>query len=106
MDHSDTMRRLYAALACFGLGVGGLLAYLGVQTLETVAYTMPRRAFADQYNYFGSVFMAVGYAGLLIWLHEGGLLGWLGRALAATGLTGGAGGGEGLRYFYRRSVCV
>lgn len=78
-------RGRYAAIAVTGLGIGGALVVWGVVALEATGYAMPRRMRLDLYNGFGSVFMAVGYAALLIWLHKGGLLGRLGRALGAAG---------------------
>lgn len=78
-------RGAYAAMAALGLIVGGAMAAVGVQQLEAANYAVPRRLVLDSWNYFGSLFMAIGYVGLAIWLHRAGVLGWLGRTVAAAG---------------------
>ncbi len=77
--------RVYALTAAVCIPLGLLLAWLGTQQLERLRFAMPQRAFADMWNYAGSILASVGYAALLILIVKSGGLGVLRRALAAVG---------------------
>ncbi len=58
----------YMALALAGYLVGLPLVWIGMQRLEAVQFAVPQRFTLDLYNYFGSVAVALGHVGLVLWL--------------------------------------
>ncbi len=77
--------RFYAAMALVGYAIGFPLVWIGQRQLEAVGFGVPQRFTLDLYNYFGSVAVALGHAGLILWLfRRHALSGWFER-LAAVG---------------------
>ena len=58
----------YMALALSGYLVGLPLVWIGMQRLEAVRFAVPERYTLDLYNHFGSIAVALGHVGLLLWL--------------------------------------
>ena len=77
--------RTYVVTAVLCIPVGLVLAWKGVLELELVKFAMPQRAFADLWNYAGSVLASVGYAAGLILVIKRQMLGVVRRSLAAVG---------------------
>ena len=75
----------YAVLAGIGYAVGLPLIFAGIMLSQRIQYRPPQSIFVDQFNYFGSVAVALAHAGLVIFLHKRNLLGPLRRPLAAVG---------------------
>jgi uncharacterized protein len=78
-------RRFYLLMALAGYVIGFPLVWIGMQQLEAVEFAVPERFSLDLYNYFGSIAVALGHVGLVLWLlqtypHSP----WFGR-LAAVG---------------------
>ncbi|WP_421920487.1 DUF418 domain-containing protein [Marinifilum sp.] len=76
----------YAVMALVGIGVGTLISNHGVQEMiqnrwEVVHYFK----YGYQYNYFSSVFTALGYIGLIILIYELNVLKFLMKAFEAVG---------------------
>ena len=78
--------RQYAALALLGFGVGLPLVIAGVQQNFahdwSIEYAMRG---GGLWNYWGSVAMALGYTGLVMWIVRAGVLAWLTSRLADLG---------------------
>lgn len=77
--------RYYAVLAGTGYGVGLPLIFAGILLGQRIHYRPPQSIFVDQFNYFGSIAVALAHAGLLLLLLKRDLLGPLRRPLAAVG---------------------
>jgi uncharacterized protein len=77
----------YAILAVTGYAVGLPLIVGGIVLQQTINYQPPRTLYVDQFNYFGSVAIALGHAGLLIYLLKRDRLGPFRWPLAAVGRT-------------------
>ena len=78
-------RSFYWAMALAGYLVGFPLVWMGMQQLEAIEFAVPQRFSLDLYNYFGSIAVALGHVGLVLWLlrtYPDSL--WFGR-LAAVG---------------------
>jgi uncharacterized protein len=77
--------RFYMALALAGYLIGLPLVWIGMQRLEAVQFAIPQRFTLDLYNYFGSIAVALGHVGMVLWLfREWPTSGWFDR-LAAVG---------------------
>jgi uncharacterized protein len=77
--------RFYRAMALVGYTVGLPLVWIGQRQLEAVGFSVPQRFTLDLYNYFGSIAVALGHAGLVLWLLQTGAFSrWFDR-LAAVG---------------------
>jgi uncharacterized protein len=77
--------RFYFALALAGYVVGLPLVWFGMQRLEAVQFAVPQRYMLDLYNYFGSIAVALGHVGFVLWLLRAWPTSiWFGR-LAAVG---------------------
>jgi uncharacterized protein len=75
----------YAALALVGYIIGLPLVWIGMQQLEAVRFAAPQRHALELYNYFGSMAVALGHVGLVLWLFRTWpAAAWFGR-LAAVG---------------------
>jgi uncharacterized protein len=77
--------RFYLALAAAGYTIGSPFVWVGIGELERIQFAVPGRYLVDLYNYFGSVAVALGHAGLILWLQHTGGLGRLADRLAAVG---------------------
>jgi uncharacterized protein len=78
--------RFYAGLMLAGYGVGLPLAGVGVSRLLAHRFDMPTMDLIDgQFNYVGSLLVALGHVGLVMTLVRRGALGWLTARLAAVG---------------------
>ncbi|MBC7835307.1 MAG: DUF418 domain-containing protein [Phycisphaerales bacterium] len=75
----------YAAIALGGYALGLPAIIYGLAELERASFNFPQRTMLDLYNYFGSVLVAIAHAALVVLLIKVGVLGLLGRALAAVG---------------------
>jgi uncharacterized protein len=60
--------RFYLAFAIAGYAVGLPLVWIGLAQLEAIRFAVPQRFTLDLYNYFGSIAVALGHVGLLLWL--------------------------------------
>jgi uncharacterized protein len=72
-------------MALAGYIVGLPLVWIGMQRLEAIEFAVPERFSFDLYNYFGSIAVALGHVGFVLWLlqiYPGSP--WFGR-LAAVG---------------------
>jgi uncharacterized protein len=77
--------RFYLSMALAGYVIGFPLVWIGMQQLEAIQFAVPERFSLDLYNYFGSIAVALGHVGLILWLlrvYPGSP--WFGR-LAAVG---------------------
>ena len=63
-------RGFYLALALVGYAVGLPLVAIGLAQLEAVRFAVPQRFMLDLYNYFGSIAVALGHVGLVLWLFQ------------------------------------
>lgn len=61
-------RRFYATMAVAGYAIGLPLVALGQRQLELTQFAIPQRYILDLYNFFGSVAVALGHVGLVLWL--------------------------------------
>jgi len=77
--------RFYAAMGALGYLIGIPPVVRGMQLLEGVRFAMPERIGPDLYNYFASVPVALGHAGVLLLLLKLGILRTLTERLAAVG---------------------
>jgi uncharacterized protein len=64
----DKSSGFYLALALAGYLIGVPLVWTGMQRLEAVQFAVPQRFTLDLYNYFGSIAVALGHVGLVLWL--------------------------------------
>jgi uncharacterized protein len=64
----DRSSGFYLALLFAGYGIGVPLVWIGMQRLEAVQFAVPQRYTLDLYNYFGSIAVALGHVGLVLWL--------------------------------------
>jgi uncharacterized protein len=77
--------RFYLAMALVGYVFGFPLVWIGLQELEAARFAVPQRLVLDLYNYFGSIAVALGHVGLVLWLFRAyGTSPWFDR-LAAVG---------------------
>ncbi len=80
--HTSTYR--FAAIG--GLGVGLPLVEAGIRFNEAAGWDLVAYYAAGiHFNFVGSLFVAAGYAGLVLWIVRLGHMAWLRQALAATG---------------------
>ena len=83
---AERSRRFYAALATVGLAVGFPLIGLGIVRRFASGWSIEYAFFnGAQYNYWGSLFVALAYVGLVMLWVRSRPLGRLGRAFAAAG---------------------
>ena len=77
--------RFYRALAIVGYAVGFPLVWTGQWQLEAAEFAVPQRFTLDLYNYFGSIAVALGHVGLVLWLYRSRTLPGCFDRLAAVG---------------------
>jgi uncharacterized protein len=58
----------YLTMALVGYLVGLPIVWIGLAKLEAVEFAVPERLVLDLYNYFGSIAVALGHVGLVLWL--------------------------------------
>jgi uncharacterized protein len=78
--------RFYALLALAGYGIG--LPIVGVGVAELIDHQFEpvyEYIIGGHYNYVGSLFVALGHVGLVLWVCKAGALSWLTACLAAVG---------------------
>ncbi|MEC9374519.1 MAG: DUF418 domain-containing protein [Planctomycetota bacterium] len=76
----------YAAMAMLGYVIGFPLIAMGVNVNLANNYEAAKVfMYGSHFNAFGSVFVALGHAGLLLFLYKSGVVGWLMKSLAAVG---------------------
>ncbi|MCC6909985.1 MAG: DUF418 domain-containing protein [Phycisphaerales bacterium] len=77
---------LYLAMVVGGFAVGVPLIWLGFQRNMTVEFDFIAAQFNNShYNYFGSVFVALGWVGIIMLICRSGVLHWLAASLGAVG---------------------
>ena len=80
--------RAYAALAAAGFAIGLPLVLFGVRQHFAHGWSAEYSMFfGGLWNYWGSVFVALGYVGLMMAIARAGALPWLASRLAAVGRT-------------------
>lgn len=78
--------RFYASMAVIGFAVGLPIIWIGLQRDLTVDFYYLQAKFEhSHYNYFGSVFTALGWIGVIMLLCRSGAWPWLTNSLAAVG---------------------
>lgn len=78
--------RFYIIGAVAGLLIGYALVLLGVQKNLLAEFEVMQSLFLNsQFNYWGSLFVCLGYACLVMLMCKSDLLGWLKRSLQAVG---------------------
>jgi uncharacterized protein len=78
--------RLYAGMAVFGYGVGLPIVGYGMWDLTTHDFEIFHSFIVgNQFNYLGSLAVALGHVGTVMLLYQSGLLRWLFARLAAAG---------------------
>lgn len=83
---AERSARFYAAMVGIGYGVGLPLVTAGVIKNFAAGWAYEYSMFfGSQYNYWASVFVALGHVGVVMLLCRSSLLGWLKRVLAAFG---------------------
>jgi uncharacterized protein len=60
--------RFYMAIALCGYAIGFPLVWIGLEQLEAIQFAVPQRFTLDLFNYFGSIAVALGHVGLVLWL--------------------------------------
>ncbi len=76
----------YFAVACGGLLIGLPIVEAGIQFNEATGWDfVAHYTLGMQFNYAGSLFVAAGYAGTVLWIVRQGHIAPLRRALASTG---------------------
>ncbi len=76
----------YATMAAVGFGLGMPLVWLGLQAdLAVDFHVVQAKFFNSHYNYFGSIFVAMGWIGVIMLLCRTAATGWLTSSLAAVG---------------------
>jgi uncharacterized protein len=60
--------RFYFLMMLAGYLIGFPLVWMGMQQLEAIRFAVPERFALDLYNYFGSIAVALGHVGLILWL--------------------------------------
>jgi len=76
----------YALMAVIGFALGLPLIWIGLRhDLAVDFYFVQAKFFDSHYNYFGSIFVALGWVGVIMLLCRRGMLGWLTSSLAAVG---------------------
>jgi uncharacterized protein len=60
--------RFYLSMALAGYLIGFPLVWMGMQQLEAIEFSVPVRFSLELYNYFGSIAVALGHVGLILWL--------------------------------------
>lgn len=77
---------LYAWMAAAGIAVGGALIIIGVTRNSAAGFNLEYSMFLGiQWNYWGSLALALGYAGAVLWICRRGWLTPVRKALAAVG---------------------
>jgi uncharacterized protein len=77
----------YLSMALGGYFIGFPLVWIGMQHLDAIEFAVPQRFSLDLYNYFGSIAVALGHVGVVLWLLQAYPNSpWFGR-LAAVGRT-------------------
>jgi uncharacterized protein len=81
----ERSNRFYLTLALLGYAVGFPLVWIGLAKLEAIEFAVPQRFVLELHNYFGSIAVALGHVGLVLWLlHVWPTSPWFDR-LAAVG---------------------
>jgi uncharacterized protein len=62
--------RFYLTMALLGYLVGFPIVWIGLAKLEAAEFVLPQRFMLDLYNYFGSIAVALGHVGLVLWLFQ------------------------------------
>ncbi len=76
----------YAVMVVAGFAIGLTLSEMGIQANEADGWTMVEGMFINsKYNYFGSVFTAFGWIGLVMLMCKQNFFPWLQSSLAAVG---------------------
>lgn len=78
--------KVYAAMAAIGFAVGLPIIWIGLQRDLSVDFHFLQAKFVNShFNYFGSVFVALGWIGAIMLLCRAGAIAWLTTSLAAVG---------------------
>lgn len=78
--------RFYGVLAGVGLGLGLVVVGVGVRVLHAVEFdVIAMFKYAWNFNYFGSILVALGWTGVVMLVCKAGVLGPLRSGLAAVG---------------------
>ena len=79
-------KAFYSVMAAGGMGIGLPLIWWGVARNEATGWNLVDGMFFNsQFNYYGSVFVAIGWIGLVMLVCKAGVLKWLTMRLAAVG---------------------
>ena len=78
--------RFYAAMVGIGFAIGLPLIWVGIRRDLAADFSFINAKFINShYNYFGSIFVSLGWVGLIMLLCRSGWIGWLTAALGAVG---------------------
>lgn len=83
---AERSRRFYAILAAIGFALGFPLIWIGIVRRFAVDWEIAYGFFTgSQYNYWGSMFVALGYVAVIMLIVKSGVLKRVARTLAAAG---------------------